>query len=54
MVEHVDCLYTPYSFRVMLDGNKEEEERKKNKIEIFMFDFLDCEEKSWDLELYFA
>ena len=26
----------------------EEEERKKNKIEIFAFDFLDCEEKSWN------
>ena len=30
---------------------KEEEERRKkekNKIEIFMFNFLDCEDKSWD------
>ena len=35
----------------MLDGKKEEEEerkKKKNKIEIFMFDFLNCEEKLWD------
>ena len=28
---------------------KEEERRKKNnKIEIFAFGFLDCEDKSWD------
>ena len=27
---------------------KEEEEKKTNKIDIFAFDFLDCEEKSWD------
>ena len=37
---------------LMLDGKEgEEEERKKdknNKIEIFAFDFLDCEEKSWN------
>ena len=37
----------------MLDGKeskKEEEERKKkqNKMEFFAFDFLYCEEKSWD------
>ena len=34
----------------MLDGKEEEEEeiKKKNKIEIFTFDFLDCEETSWD------
>ena len=34
----------------MLDQKKNEDRRrrKKNKIEIFMFDFLDCEEKSWD------
>ena len=33
----------------MLD-DKEERRRKmkKNKIEIFMLSFLDCEEKSWD------
>ena len=31
----------------MLDGN-EEERRKKNKIEIFVFHFLHCEEKSWN------
>ena len=30
----------------MLD--EKEERRKKNKIEIFMFDFLNCEEKSQD------
>ena len=33
-------------------NKKKEEERKrkkkKNKIEIFTFDFLDCDEKSWD------
>ena len=28
--------------------NKEERRRKKNKIEIVVFDFLNCEEKSWD------
>ena len=27
---------------------KKEESRKKSKIEIFTFDFLDCEEKSSD------
>ena len=38
----------------MLDGKEEgeKEERKKEKkkknIEIFTFDFHDCEEKSWD------
>ena len=34
----------------MLDG-KEETRKKKNKkykIEIFAFNFLDCEQKSWD------
>ena len=28
----------------MCDGKEEEEERKKNKIEIFVLKFLDCEE----------
>ena len=41
----------------MLVGKKRNKERKKkeeeNKIEIFMFDFLDCEEKSWDSEAIF-
>ena len=35
----------------MLDGKKEEErkkERKQNKMEIYAFDYLHCEEKSWD------
>ena len=34
----------------MLDGKerKKERKKKKNKIEIFPFNFLDCEEKSWD------
>ena len=35
----------------MLDGKEEEEEeerKKKSKIEIFAFEFLDCEEKSWN------
>ena len=36
----------------MLDGKKEEEEeerrKKKSKIKIFLFDFLNCKEKSWD------
>ena len=27
---------------------KRKKGKKKNKIEIFMFDFLDSEEKSWD------
>ena len=27
---------------------KKKESSKKNTIEIFTFDFLDCEEKSWD------
>ena len=30
----------------MLDGK--EESKKKNKVKIFTFDFLDCDEKSWD------
>ena len=39
----------------MLIGKEEEEEerKKKNKIEIFAFDFLDCEEKSWNSEAIF-
>ena len=37
-------LYTPYTFRVMHEG-KEEKRRRKNKIKIFAFDFLDCEMK---------
>ena len=35
----------------MVDEKKKKEEKekkKKNKIEIFTFDFLDSEEKSWD------
>ena len=35
----------------LMEKKKEErkkKEEKKNKIEIFVFDFLDCEEKSWD------
>ena len=36
----------------MLDEKEERRRRKKmkkkNKIEIFAFDFLDCEKKSWD------
>ena len=38
----------------MLDGKKKERRKKeernkmKNKIDIFAFDFLDCEQKSWD------
>ena len=44
-------------FELCLIEKKEEEERKKkkerrrkkkSKIEIFTFDFLDCEEKSWN------
>ena len=27
---------------------EKKKERRKNKIEIFTFDLLDCEEKSWD------
>ena len=30
------------------DKKKEERRKKKNKIEIFVFDFLHCEEKSLD------
>ena len=30
----------------MLDGT--ERKKKKNKIEMFAFDFLNCEDKSWD------
>ena len=36
----------------MLDG-KEERRKKKYTIVIFVFDFLDCEEKSWDSEAIF-
>ena len=32
----------------MLDGKEEEERKKKNKIEIFAVDLLNCEEKPWD------
>ena len=34
----------------MLGGKerKKERKKKKNKIEMFAFDFLDGEEKSWD------
>ena len=33
----------------LLDGKEEErKKKKKNKIEIFAFDYLDCEEKTWD------
>ena len=34
----------------MLDGKERKKKRrkKKNKIEIFVFDFLECEEKSYD------
>ena len=34
----------------LMKKKKEEEERRKknNKIEIFTFNFVDCEEKSWD------
>ena len=39
-----DCSYTLYTFCVMLDG-KERKKKKEEKIEIFAFDFLDCEEK---------
>ena len=39
-------VYTVY-FLSYADG-KEERKKKKSKIEIFMFDFPDCEEKSWD------
>ena len=42
----------------MFDGKEERKKKKerknKNKIEIFAFNFLDCEEKSWDSGLYFA
>ena len=27
---------------------EKKKKKKKKKIEIFTFDFLDCEEKSWD------
>ena len=41
----------------MLDGMKEEErkkeERRRRTIEIFAFDFLDCEEKSWNFGAIF-
>ena len=35
----------------MLDGKgrrKKEGRKKKNKIELLTFDFLKCEEKTWD------
>ena len=32
----------------MFDGKEEKKKKKNNKIKIFTFDFLDCEEKSWD------
>ena len=45
-----DCLYTPYAFELcMREKRKERKERKrrrkmKNKIELFAFNFLECEE----------
>ena len=32
----------------MMKKKKERRRKKKNKIKIFAFDFLDCDEKSWD------
>ena len=32
----------------MKKKKEERKKKKKSKIEIFAFDFLDCEEKSWD------
>ena len=47
-------MYTPYTFELRLMKKKKEEEEeeerrsnKRNKIEIFEFVFLHCEEKSW-------
>ena len=42
----------------MLDEKEETRKKKKknnnnNETEIFTFDFLDCEEKSWDSEAVF-
>ena len=33
--------------------NKNKRERKEEQNQIFAFDFLDCEEKSWDSEAIF-
>ena len=43
-----DRLYMPYTFEISLMKKKKERRKKKNKIDIFAFDFLDCDEKSWD------
>ena len=43
------CIHTPYSFLVM---RERKETRKKNKIEIFTFDFLDCERINGTLWIY--
>ena len=43
-------------FELSLKEKREERKKKrtkKNKIEIFAFNFLDCEEKSWDSEAIF-
>ena len=34
-------------------SDEKEEERKENKIEIFAFNFLNCEEKYWNSEAIF-
>ena len=35
------------------ERKKERKKKKRNKIKTFEFDFLDCEEKSWDSEAIF-
>ena len=53
-----DRLYTLYTFGVMLDRKEvrkkqKKKKKKKNEIEIFTFDFLDCEKKSWNFGAIF-
>ena len=40
-----DHLYTPYTFELCMMERKKKKRREENKIEIFAFSFLDCEEK---------
>ena len=54
IVEHSFGMWIVHIHRIrlelcLMEKKKEEEiKKKKNKIEIFMFNFIDSEEKSWD------
>ena len=59
IVEHlfgmqIICIHHIRFELCLMKKKKERRRKKKNKIELFAFDFLDCEEKSWDSGLYFT